>query len=89
MHKLMIQGGVLVLMLLALPLTSLGTTTGLDWANYLGLGAIAVGGLTMPVLRFVGDDEEDENDEEENDDEDRGQEETDRRAREQNEEDDR
>ena len=85
MNKLMIQGGVLVLMLLALPLTSLGTTTSLDWANYLGLGAIAVGGLTMPVLRFVGDDEDDDSDE----DSDEDQEITERPEREQNEEDNR
>lgn len=60
MNKLLIQGAALVLMLLALPLTSLGTTTPMMWAIYAGLGAITVGGLMTPVLHFVGDDGDDD-----------------------------
>lgn len=68
MNKLLVQGAALILMLLALPLTSLGTTTPMMWALYVGLGTITVGGLTTPVLHFVGNGDEgggDENNEEE------------------------
>lgn len=60
MSHLAIQGAVLMLMLLALPVTSAGTTTNATWLNMLGLAAIAVGGMVPPVLRFAASDESDD-----------------------------
>ncbi len=42
-----------VLLLLALPLISLGTINEVAWMWWLGLGLLAVGLLTAPVLRLA------------------------------------
>jgi hypothetical protein len=55
MKPLTIQGVVLVLMLVALPLASLGTATDADWANVAALGVFGLAALVPPVMRFVGD----------------------------------
>ncbi len=41
-----------VLLLAAVPLVSIGTSRGLPALWWLGLGALAVGGLIPPVRRF-------------------------------------
>lgn len=63
MNKLLIQGIVLVLMLLALPLASFGTTTDALWASILALVVFGLASLTPPVLRFVGDNDNGNGDE--------------------------
>lgn len=60
MKPLTVQGIVLVLMLLALPLTSYGLSTGTTWAYLAGLVVLALGALTPPVRRFAGPDEDDD-----------------------------
>lgn len=62
MNKLLVQGVVLFLMLAALPLTSVGTTTSLQWLAYLGLASLAIGAVTMPILRFAGSEDSDDGD---------------------------
>lgn len=63
MNTLVIQGIVLVLMLVVLPLASLGTTTDGMWLNVLALVVFGLASLTPPVLRFAGGsgDDDDEN----------------------------
>lgn len=68
MSKLTIQGIVLVLMIAALPLTSVATTTDSGWLVAVGLGVFGLAALTPPVLRYVGPDG-DEDDDDENGDE--------------------
>ncbi len=58
MNKLILQGIALLLMLAALPLTSIGSTSETLWVSIVGLVALTIGGLTPPVLRFVGSSEE-------------------------------
>lgn len=67
MNTMVLQGAALVLMLLALPLASLGTTSDATWANVAAIGVLTVGGLIPPVLRYLGDDEDDEPDADEPD----------------------
>lgn len=67
MNTMVLQGAALVLMLLALPLASLGTTSDATWANVAAIGVLTVGGLIPPALRFLGDDEDDEPDEPDDD----------------------
>jgi hypothetical protein len=62
MNTMVLQGAALVLMLLALPLASLGTTSDATWANVAAIGVLTVGGLVPPALRYLGDDEDDEPD---------------------------
>lgn len=64
MKPLTIQGIVLVVMILALPLASLGTTTDATWASVTALGMVGVASLVPPVMRFVGPqaDDDDEQD---------------------------
>lgn len=62
MKKLVIQGVVLVLMLSALPLTSIGSTSGLLWVSIIGLAAMGVAGITPPILRFVGNSSDEDED---------------------------
>lgn len=57
MSQLAVQGAVLVLMLLALPLTSAGSSTGTPWLSVLGLALIGIGSLVPPALRLRGPDE--------------------------------
>ncbi|MBC7292196.1 MAG: hypothetical protein H5T83_12790 [Actinotalea sp.] len=67
MNTMVLQGAALVLMLLALPLASFGTTSGATWANVAAIGVLTVGGLIPPVLRYLGDDEDEEPDADERD----------------------
>jgi hypothetical protein len=60
MNKLVIQGIVLILMLAALPLTSIGSTSELLWVSIVGLASIGFAALTPPALRFVGNSEDDD-----------------------------
>ena len=43
----------LVLLLIAFPLISMGTTTGPDVLWWLGLAALALGGVLPPLRRFT------------------------------------
>lgn len=58
MKPLTIQTVALALMVLALPLTSIGTTQDLLWLSILGLLSIGVAALATPVLRYAGPDDE-------------------------------
>ena len=60
MKPLTIQGVVLVLMLLALPLTSLGTAGDQSWAQVAGIAVLGLAALVPPVMRFAGPDEDGE-----------------------------
>lgn len=51
----------LLLLLLAYPLASFGTEGDTAWLVWATLGLLALGGLIPPLLRFTGQDE-DEND---------------------------
>jgi len=59
MNKLVLQGIALLLILLALPLASLGTLGDVMWLIVGSLILTAIGGLTPPVLKFVGNDDDD------------------------------
>lgn len=63
------QGAALALMLLALPLISLGAWNEIAALWWLGLGVLVLGGLIPPVTRYVGgdDDEDDDGADEEDD----------------------
>jgi hypothetical protein len=63
MNPILIQGAALVLMLLALPLASVGTTQDATWAQVAAVVVVAVGGLVPPALRYLGDDDEPADDE--------------------------
>jgi hypothetical protein len=60
MKPLTIQGIVLVLMLVALPLASLGTTTDQTWLAPASLAVFGLAALVPPAMRFVGDEDADE-----------------------------
>lgn len=62
MKPLTIQTVALLLMLLALPLTSTGTTNDLAWLSVLGLLSIGVAALATPVLRYAGPDDDEGDD---------------------------
>lgn len=60
MSRLTTQGIVLVAMLVALPLASIGTSTDTPALSVAALAVFGLAALTPPVLRFAGDgDEED------------------------------
>lgn len=62
MKPLTIQTVALLMMLLALPLTSVGTTQDLRWLSVLGLVSLGLAALATPVLRYAGPDDDDEGD---------------------------
>jgi hypothetical protein len=53
MSKLLVLGIALVLLLVALPLISIGTTQENDTLWWAGIALIVIGGLVPPVTRFV------------------------------------
>lgn len=63
MNTLLLQGIAFILMLLALPLASIGTVNEMQMVSVLALSVIAIGGITPPILKFVGDTEDDGEDE--------------------------
>ena len=62
MNKMLVQGIAFILLLLSLPLASIGTTTETTFVSILALALIAVGGIVPPILRFVGNDEGEDSD---------------------------
>lgn len=62
MKQLTIQGIVLVLMLVALPLASIGTSTDTQWLAVAALVVFGVAALVPPVRRFAGGSDDDEED---------------------------
>lgn len=69
MSKLTIQGIALVLMLLASPLTSAGTSTETTWLSIAGLAVLGIGAAIPPVLRYAGPDDSEDEDEDQDQDE--------------------
>jgi hypothetical protein len=60
----------LVLLLIAFPLTALGTERDVTWLWWAGLAVLAAGAVIPPALRFVGADDDDDNDSEDDNDDD-------------------
>ena len=58
MNRSLLEGIAFVLMLLALPFASLGTAGEMQVFTILALGVMAIGGVTLPVLKIAGKDDD-------------------------------
>jgi len=66
MSKLMVLGITLVLLLVSLPLISIGTVQDTPWMWWTGLILLALGALVPPITRFaLAEDEDEDKDEDE------------------------